>query len=78
MAQAVDGNTKISLRTTNNIEGKLDLRNIIGEIIGGIGNSEAGGHQNAAGAVIPTDKEGDFLQSAKEVLGKYAMEEKIG
>jgi len=78
MAQAVDGNTKISLRTTNNIDGKLDLRNIIGEIINGIGNSEAGGHQNAAGAVIPTDKEKDFLQSAKEVLGKYALEENIG
>ena len=78
MAQAVDGNTKISLRTTNNMDGKLDLRNIIGEIINGIGNSEAGGHQNAAGAVIPTDKENHFIQSAKEVLGKYAMEEKIG
>ena len=78
MAQALDGNTKISLRTTNNINGKLDLRNIINEIIHGIGNSEAGGHQNAAGAVIPTDKENYFIQSAKEVLGKYAMEEKIG
>ena len=78
MAQAIDGNTKISLRTTNNIDGRLDLRNIIGEIISGIGNSEAGGHQNAAGAVIPTDKENYFITSAKEVLGKYAMEEKIG
>ena len=78
MAQAMDGNTKISLRTTNNLDGKLDLRNIIGEIINGIGDCEAGGHQNAAGAVIPTDKENHFIQSAKEILGKYAMEEKIG
>ena len=78
MAQAIDGNTKISLRTTNNINGKLDLRNIIGEIINGIGNSEAGGHQNAAGAVIPTNKENQFVTAAKEVLGKYAVEEKIG
>ena len=78
MAQALDGNTKISLRTTNNINGNLDLRKIIEEIINGIGNSEAGGHQNAAGAVIPTVKEELFIQASKEILGKYAMEEKIG
>ncbi|HLC61364.1 MAG TPA: DHH family phosphoesterase [Candidatus Nanoarchaeia archaeon] len=78
MAQAIEGNTKISLRTTNNLDGKLDLRNIMGEIIEGIGNSEAGGHQNAAGAVIPTDKENNFINAAKDVLGKYAIVEKIG
>lgn len=78
MAQALDGSTKISLRATGNANGSLDLRKIIEEIIGGIGNSESGGHQNAAGAVIPTDKEEMFIESAKEVLGKYAVEEKIG
>ncbi len=78
MAQALDGNTKISLRTTNNINGTLDLKKVIEEIIDGIGNSESGGHHNAAGAVIPTEKEGIFIEAAKEVLGKYAMEEKIG
>ena len=78
MAQAVDGNTKISLRTTSNLNGSLDLKNIIEKIIDGIGNSESGGHQNAAGAVIPTGKEASFIDAAKEVLGKYAMEEKIG
>ena len=78
MAQAIDGNTKISLRTTNNINGALDLKKIIEEAINGIGNSESGGHQNAAGAVIPTDKENIFIEAAKEILGKYAMEEKVG
>ena len=78
MAQAIDGNTKISLRTTNNANGNLDLRKVIEESIYGIGNSEAGGHQNAAGAVIPSDKEEIFIETAKEVLGKYAVEEKIG
>ena len=77
MAQALDGNTKVSLRTTNNVDGALDLRRIIEEIIEGIGNSESGGHQNAAGAVIPTEKEIEFLEAAKEVLGKYAVEEKV-
>ena len=78
MAQALDGNTKISLRTTNNLNGALDLKRVIDEIINGIGNSEAGGHQNAAGAVIPTDKEEVFVEQAKEILGRYALEEKIG
>ena len=78
MAQALDGNTKISLRTTNNANGSLDLKLVIEEIIRGVGNSESGGHQNAAGAVIPTDKEEMFIETAKETLGKYAMEEKIG
>ncbi len=78
MAQSLDGNTKVSLRTTNNVNGILDLRKIIEESIHGIGNAESGGHQNAAGAVIPTDKEVDFIGTAKEILGKYAMIEKIG
>src|SRR3989338_737885 len=78
MAKALDGNTKISLRTTNNINGNLDLRSVIGEAINGIGNSEAGGHQNAAGAVIPSDKESVFIEAAKEILGKYAAIEKVG
>src|SRR3989344_5477011 len=78
MAQNPEGNTKVSLRTTSNANGILDLRKIVEEMINGIGNSESGGHQNAAGAVIPTDKEETFLEAAKEVLGKYAVEEKIG
>ena len=78
MAQSPEGSTKISLRTTNNVNGVFNLKNIIEEMINGIGNSESGGHQNAAGAVIPTEKEINFIETAKEILGKYAMEEKIG
>ncbi len=76
MARALDGNTKISLRTTTNAG--IDLKSIIEEMITGIGNAEAGGHQNAAGAVIPTEKEEMFIEQAKEVLGRYAIEEKVG
>ena len=76
MAHALDGNTKISLRTTNNLN-CIDLKKIIEEIIHGIGNSEAGGHQSAAGAVIPTDKETVFIETAKEVLAKYSIEDKV-
>ncbi|MEK6983111.1 MAG: DHH family phosphoesterase [Nanoarchaeota archaeon] len=77
MAQVLDGSTKASLRTTNRIGNGVDLKKIIEEVIDGIGNSESGGHQNAAGAVIPTEKETIFVEAAKEVLGKYSMEEKI-
>ena len=77
MARAQDGNTKVSLRSANNIDGSLDLRNVINEIIKEIGNAESGGHMNAAGAVIPTQHEDYFIVQAKEILGKYAVEEKI-
>ncbi len=77
MARALDGNTKVSLRTTNNLDGMIDLKKVIEEIIAGIGNSESGGHQNAAGAVIPTEKEEMFIEQAKEVLGKYVIEERV-
>ncbi len=78
MAQSKDGNTKVSLRSANNINGAFDLRKVVEELIDGIDNSESGGHQNAAGAVIPTDNEQLLIESAKEVLGKYAMVEKVG
>ena len=77
MAQAIEGNTKVSLRTTNNLNGAFDLKKIIEEMINGIGNAEAGGHQNAAGAIIPSDKEEIFIESAKEVLGRYVIEEGV-
>lgn len=77
MARSSDGNTKISLRSTVNLAGDLDLKAIIGQITSTIGNSEAGGHQNAAGAVISTEKEQEFIEFAKEVLQKYSMEEKL-
>jgi len=78
MAQSLDGITKISLRSSTNLGSLLDLRKVIEEAIQGIGNSEAGGHQYAAGAVVPTDKEQEFIETAKEVLGKYAAIEKVG
>ncbi len=77
MAQLPEGNTKISLRTTGNADGLLDLKKIIDHIIQNVANAESGGHQNAAGAVIPSDSELQFIESTKEVLVKYAVEEKV-
>ena len=78
MARNAEGMTKSSLRTTNNINGNLDLKKIVDEISSGIEKCECGGHMNAAGAVFPTASESFFIETAKEVLGKYVVEEKIG
>lgn len=74
MAQLIDGTTKVSLRMCGNNKGE-DLKQIIVEIIKDIPNCEAGGHANAAGALIPTEKEEDLINNAKVVLEKKAMEE---
>lgn len=76
MAQLIDGTTKVSLRMRGNNNGE-DLKQIIVEIIKDIPNCEAGGHANAAGALIPTEKEEDLINNAKVVLEKKAMEEII-
>ncbi|MBI2646862.1 DHH family phosphoesterase [Candidatus Woesearchaeota archaeon] len=76
MAQLVDGTTKVSLRINGNNNG-VDLKQIIEEIIKGLPDCEAGGHANAAGAIIPTDIEEEFIKLAKVVLDKKAMEESI-
>jgi len=74
MAQLIDGTTKISLRMCG-INNGIDLKQIIVDIIKDMPNCEAGGHANAAGALISTDMEVDFIERAKVVLEKKAMEE---
>ena len=51
------------------------LRQIIVDITEGTPDCEAGGHANAAGALIPTSLENDFIEKAKVVLEKISMEE---
>lgn len=74
MAQLIDDTTKVSLRMCGTNNG-VDLKQIIAEIIKDMPNCEAGGHANAAGALIPTDKEEEFINRAKVILEKIAMEE---
>ncbi len=74
MAQIADGTTKVSLRMSKNGEG-VDLKQIISEIVNGMPNCEAGGHANAAGALIATEMEEEFIKRAEAVLGKRALEE---
>ncbi|MBI2135215.1 DHH family phosphoesterase [Candidatus Woesearchaeota archaeon] len=74
MAQLADGTTKVSLRMkgTGN---EIDLRDIVMDIVDGMEGCEAGGHANAAGALIPTKMEDEFIEKAKIVLEKKAIEE---
>ena len=76
MAQLIDGTTKVSLRMCGNNNG-TDLKQIIADIIKDIPDCEAGGHANAAGALIPTDSENKFIERAKAILEKKAIEEII-
>ena len=76
MAQLADGTTKISLRMKNS-NNEIDLRNIVMDIVNGMEGCEAGGHANAAGALIPTEMEDEFVEKAKIILEKKAIEETI-
>lgn len=61
--------TKISLRISGVRKGNIDLREIIMKIVAKAGG-EAGGHSYAAGAVISSDNEENFIAAAKEILEK--------
>jgi len=76
LARSDEDFTKVSLRRSGR-DNDQDLKLIIDKIVQGIEGCEAGGHANAAGALIPTDKEDDFINNANEVLRKFALEEKV-
>ncbi len=67
MARNLEENqTKISLRYSGRKK-DLDLHSILTKIISKTGG-ETGGHANAAGAVIKTELEQDFISEAQEVF----------
>jgi len=70
LGQLGDGYTKISLRMAGQIEG-ADLKKVVKKITEGLDESETGGHNFAAGAMIKTDDEINFINKAKEVFGSY-------
>jgi len=77
LARDVDGTTKVSLRVSGQRPRKdIDLRSLITEIVAAVGG-EAGGHQQAAGALIDSSKEEAFTRTATEVLRKKFLEEKV-
>ena len=76
LAQNNDLTTKISLRMAGTKNG-TNLQNIIGQILSEINHGEGGGHVHAAGALIKTEMEEEFLKAAEEVLDRVVVEEKI-
>ncbi len=74
MARNDDQTTKISLRISGNPAG-VDLKEVIAGIISIVGG-EAGGHQHAAGAIIETNKEEEFIACAKEAFEKTSISNK--
>ncbi|MBN2142096.1 DHH family phosphoesterase, partial [Candidatus Woesearchaeota archaeon] len=69
MARNLDDTTKVSLRVSNNPDG-IDLKEIVSEITSVVGG-EAGGHQYAAGAIILTRREADFIVEAEKVFARH-------
>ena len=67
--------TKVSLRIAGNddIEG-VDLKSMVCDMAGCV-DGEAGGHAQAAGAVVKTSREKDFIEDAKLILVKNSIEE---
>jgi len=67
-----DDTTKVSLRVSGDHD-DLDLRETVSTIAAPIEGAEAGGHKAAAGAVIPTSQEEEFIQEAKRVLKECSL-----
>jgi single-stranded-DNA-specific exonuclease len=77
MARNDDGSTKVSMRIAGNGNSDVDLNTLVSRITEKIGAGKGGGHMHASGAVIPSDKEEDFISHARIVLGQLSMEEKV-
>jgi len=76
LARNHDDTTKISLRIVGNPD-SVNLKEVIEQVIQKINHGSSGGHSFAAGAVIDTDKEENFIKAASEVLETINIEEGI-
>lgn len=78
MARAEDSFTKISLRLAGEkmFKGQFNLMEILTAIAPKVGG-QAGGHHEAAGAIIKTEKEEEFIALVKEYLSVKRTEEKV-
>ena len=77
LARKDDGTTKVSLRVSGiKRNPNLDLRKLMKDVVDRV-KGETGGHQFAAGAVIPTDCEAKLIIAAKDLLSQSSMVETI-
>jgi len=72
MARLLNAKTKVSLRISDR-KADVDLFKIISNIAEKV-DGEAGGHLSAAGAVIPTEKEQEFIEEAENSFAKFQQE----
>ncbi|MFH2020082.1 MAG: DHH family phosphoesterase [archaeon] len=66
LARDVEDMTKVSIRIKGNYP-DVDLMKVIRDILTS-SPGEGGGHKNAAGAVIPTSSEENFIKTAEKIL----------
>ena len=66
MAYTPEGEIKISIRTTS--RSNINLKEVLNTVTRRLG-VESGGHDFAAGSIIPMEKEQDFINAVMETLG---------
>ena len=77
MAKENSEQTKVSIRFTGDIsETNICLQKIITQLTSFV-DGKAGGHKNRAGGYIATAREQEFVEHAKEILAKLALEETV-
>ncbi len=76
VAKTSDGTVKASLRISGKSKEGTDLKGVVDEIVS-ISGGESGGHSVAAGASVPLELEGEFLNAARRVLSRKVLEEII-
>ena len=76
IAPTLDGQIKISLRKGGSLKG-VNLLALIKEILKEIGEGTYGGHAQAAGGIVPLEKEGVLKEAAKRLIERRVMEEAV-
>ena len=76
LAHTLDDDTKVSARIAGFKNGDSDLRKIMKAVVTKVGGF-GGGHKSAAGALIPQEKEIEFIDSLKLILDKEVIEESV-
>ena len=66
LAHSLDDKTKISIRCSGYRNNDINLKEMLDSVTSKIG-CQAGGHRNAAGSLIPQEKEQEFIELAKSL-----------
>lgn len=75
MAHTVYDSTKISCRVSGVKKKEVNLKEILNAICLGL-SGQVGGHQSAAGAIIPQEKDEEFILRVQEYFSKVSVTQK--